>query len=97
MRGTSGTTAKHDAVLNAQLKEASLLAGLLAARGLTQPEEALSFLAGEDTLSDPMLMQDMDKAWRPHPPGSGQRRDHRGVWGLRRGRPSPPPLCCTNS
>ena len=60
--GNEWDDAKHDAVLNAQLKEASLLAGLLAARGLTQPEEALSFLAGEDTLSDPMLMQDMDKA-----------------------------------
>ena len=49
-------------VLAAQMKEAALLAGLLAARGMTQPEEALSFLAGEDALSDPFQMQDMDKA-----------------------------------
>ena len=46
-----------------QQKEASLLAGLLAARGFySEPEEALSFLAGEDSISDPMLMKDMDKA-----------------------------------
>ena len=60
--GEEWDDAKHDAVLAAQMKESALLAGLLAARGLTQPEEALSFLAGEDTLSDPFLMQDMDKA-----------------------------------
>ena len=60
--GEEWDDAKQAAVLAQQQKEACLLAGLLAARGLTQPEEALSFLAGEDTLSDPFLMQDMDKA-----------------------------------
>ena len=84
--GNEWDDAKHDAVLNAQLKEASLLAGLLAARGLTQPEEALSFLAGEDTLSDPMLMQDMDKACARIRQALDTGETHRGVWGLRRGR-----------
>ena len=60
--GEEWDDAKRAAVLAAQMKEAALLAGLLAARGLTEPEEALSFLAGEDTLSDPREMQDMDKA-----------------------------------
>ena len=60
--GEEWDDAKQAAVLAQQQKEASLLAGLLAARGFTQPEEALSFLAGEDTISDPMLMKDMDKA-----------------------------------
>ena len=60
--GEEWDDAKHAAVLAEQIKEATLLAGLLAVRGMTQPEEALSFLAGEDSLSDPFLMQDMDKA-----------------------------------
>ena len=60
--GEEWDDARRAAVLAAQMKEAALLAGLLAARGLTEPEEALSFLAGEDTLSDPREMQDMDKA-----------------------------------
>ena len=70
--GEEWDDAKRAAVLAAQMKEAALLAGLLAARGLTEPEEALSFLAGEDTLSDPREMQDMDKAvarLRPVPAG----------------------------
>ena len=49
--GEEWDDAKHDAVYAAQFKEAALLAGLLAARGFTQPEEALSFLAGEDSLT----------------------------------------------
>ena len=60
--GEEWDDARHDAVYAAQFKEAALLAGLLAARGFTQPEEALSFLAGEDSLSDPYLLTDMDKA-----------------------------------
>ena len=53
---------KRAEVLAAQSREAALLAGMLAARGFTQPEEALSFLAGEESLSDPFLLKDMDKA-----------------------------------
>ena len=45
-----------------QQKEAGLLAGILAARGITDPAEALTLLAGEEELSDPMLLTDMDKA-----------------------------------
>ena len=60
--GEEWDDAKVAAVMAQQQKEASLLAGLLAARGFTEPEEALSFLAGEDSISDPMLMKDMDKA-----------------------------------
>ena len=60
--GKEWDDAKVAAVMAQQQKEASLLAGLLAARGFTEPEEALSFLAGEDSISDPMLMKDMDKA-----------------------------------
>ncbi|OUN40094.1 single-stranded-DNA-specific exonuclease RecJ [Faecalibacterium sp. An77] len=60
--GEEWDDAKQASVFAQQMKGASLLAGLLAARGFTQPEEALSFLAGEDSLSDPFLMKDMDKA-----------------------------------
>ena len=60
--GEEWDDAKRGAVLAEQMREAALLAGLLAARGMTQPEEALSFLAGEDSLSDPYLLRDMDKA-----------------------------------
>ncbi len=60
--GEEWDDAKLASVFAQQMKEASLLAGLLAARGFTQPEEALSFLAGEDSLSDPFLLRDMDKA-----------------------------------
>ena len=48
--------------LAAQQKEAGLLAGILAARGVTDPADALTLLAGEEELSDPMLLTDMDKA-----------------------------------
>ena len=48
--------------LAAQQKEAGLLAGILAARGITDPADALTLLAGEEELSDPMLLTDMDKA-----------------------------------
>lgn len=54
--------AKYAATLEAQQKEAGLLAGILAARGITDPDEALTLLAGEEELSDPMLLTDMDKA-----------------------------------
>ena len=39
-----------------------MLAGVRAARGITDPAEALTLLAGEEELSDPMLLTDMDKA-----------------------------------
>ena len=53
---------KYAATLAAQQKEVGLLAGILAARGITDPTEALTLLAGEEELSDPMLLTDMDKA-----------------------------------
>ena len=53
---------KYAATLAAQQKEVGLLAGILAARGITDPTEALTLLAGEEELSDPMLLIDMDKA-----------------------------------
>ena len=53
---------KYAATLAAQQKEVGLLAGTLAARGITDPTEALTLLAGEEELSDPMLLTDMDKA-----------------------------------
>ena len=55
---------KFNATLAAQQKETGLLAGILAARGITDPTEALMLLAGEEELSDPMLLTDMDKACR---------------------------------
>jgi len=39
-----------------------LLAGILAARGITDPADALTLLAGEEELSDPALLTDMEKA-----------------------------------
>ena len=53
---------KYAATLATQQKEVGLLAGILAARGITDPTEALTLLAGEEELSDPMLLTDMDKA-----------------------------------
>ena len=53
---------KYKAVLAAQQKENALLAGILAARGITDPAEALTLLAGEEELSDPALLTDMDVA-----------------------------------
>ena len=53
---------KYAATLAAQQKEAGLLAGVLAARGITDPTEALTLLAGEEELSDPFLLTDMQKA-----------------------------------
>ena len=53
---------KYKAVLAAQQKENALLAGILAARGITDPAEALTLLSGEEELTDPMLLTDMDKA-----------------------------------
>ena len=53
---------KFNSILAAQQKEAGLLAGILAARGVTDPTEALMLLAGEEELSDPMMLTDMDKA-----------------------------------
>ena len=56
--------AKYKSVLAAQQKENALLAGILTARGVTDPVEALTLLAGEEELSDPALLTDMDKACR---------------------------------
>ena len=53
---------KYKAVLATQQKENALLAGILAARGITDPAEALTLLAGEEELSDPALLTDMDAA-----------------------------------
>lgn len=53
---------KYKTVLAAQQKENALLAGILAARGITDPAEALTLLAGEEELSDPALLTDMDTA-----------------------------------
>ena len=53
---------KYAATLAAQQKETALLAGILAARGITDPADALTLLAGEEELTDPMLLTDMDKA-----------------------------------
>ena len=54
--------AKYSSVLSAQQKENALLAGILTARGITDPAEALTLLAGEEELSDPFLLTDMQKA-----------------------------------
>ena len=41
----------------------SLLAAVLSARGVTEPEQARKLLApGEEPLLDPMLLRDMDRA-----------------------------------
>lgn len=45
-----------------QTKNYMLLAGVLAARGMTDPEQVMDFLAADAPLSNPMLMLDMDKA-----------------------------------
>ena len=50
------TEAQYNATLAAQQKETALLAGILAARGITDPTEALTLLAGEEELTDPMLL-----------------------------------------
>ena len=61
-RGEDWPDQKRAAILAAHQKEAGLLAGVLAARGVTDPEEALILLAGEEPLSDPFLLKDIDKA-----------------------------------
>lgn len=48
--------------LAAAQHESGLLAGVLAARGITDPTDALTLLSGEEELSDPFLLADMDKA-----------------------------------
>ena len=60
--GEPWSEAQYQRTLAAQQKESALLAGILAARGITDPTEALTLLAGEEELSDPLLLQDMDKA-----------------------------------
>lgn len=53
---------KFKSTLAAQQKETGLLAGVLAARGIADSADALTLLVGEEELSDPMLLTDMDKA-----------------------------------
>lgn len=60
--GEEWTEQQYVATLAAQQKESALLAGILAARGITDPDEALTLLAGEEELSDPELLTDMHKA-----------------------------------
>lgn len=62
MDGEPWSEEKYQMTLAAQQKEAGLLAGILAARGITDPAEALTLLSGEEELTDPMLLTDMDKA-----------------------------------
>ena len=62
MDGEPWSEEKYQMTLAAQQKEAGLLAGILAARGSTDPAEALTLLSGEEELTDPMLLTDMDKA-----------------------------------
>ena len=73
---------KYAATLAAQQKETALLAGILAARGITDPADALTLLAGEEELSDPALLTDMEKACQR----IWQAIDNRGVRRLRCGR-----------
>ena len=61
-QGEEWTEQQYAATLAAQQKESALLAGILAARGITDPAEALTLLAGEEELSDPELLTDMHKA-----------------------------------
>ena len=60
--GEPWSEVQYQSTLAAQQKESALLAGILAARGVTDPTEALTLLAGEEELSDPLLLKDMDKA-----------------------------------
>lgn len=53
---------EQKAELARQQKELALLAGVLAARGVTDPEQAEAMLGGGEPLSDPFLLRDMDKA-----------------------------------
>ena len=69
---------KYAATLAAQQKETALLAGILAARGITDPADALTLLAGEEELSDPALLR-YGKSLPAHLAGHRQWRDHRGV------------------
>ena len=49
-------------MLSVLTKNNVLLAGVLAARGMTDPQQALDFLAADAPLSDPMCLKDMDIA-----------------------------------
>lgn len=53
---------QHAEALARKTREYVLLAGVLAARGMSEPDAALDFLAVDTPLSDPMQMKDMDKA-----------------------------------
>ena len=59
---------KYNNMLAAQQKENALLAGILTARGITDPTEALTLLAGEEELTAPELLADMqtacDRIWQ---------------------------------
>jgi len=53
---------RRAAVLSGEQHAAGLLAGVLAARGMTDTANALTLLSGEEKLSDPFLLKDMQKA-----------------------------------
>lgn len=61
MDGEPWSEEKYQMTLAAQQKEAGLLAGILAARGITDCRGP-DLLSGEEELTDPMLLTDMDKA-----------------------------------
>ena len=50
MDGEPWSEEKYQMTLAAQQKEAGLLAGILAARGITDPAEALTLLSGEEEI-----------------------------------------------
>lgn len=61
-QNTEWTDAQRIAAQSAQQRAVGLLAGVLVVRGITDPEQALSLLDGEEELSDPFLLTDMQKA-----------------------------------
>lgn len=53
-----------------------LTAHLLAVRRITTIEAARNFLRGDDELSDPFLLQDMDQSGRTHWKSGGRRAEN---------------------
>lgn len=60
--GDAWSEAMRAGVIAAAQKDNALLAGVLAARGVTDTGAALTLLSGAEELSDPFLLKDMDKA-----------------------------------
>ena len=77
---------KYAATLAAQQKEVGLLAGILAARGITDPTEALTLLAGGGRTQRPHASDRHGQSVCPHPRSHRQGTDHRCLRRLRRGR-----------